>query len=177
MYSRALLMAYLLFRNSFLKLFLNLLTNIIIRKFANNAIYYAQLCENNFCQHQWSIDMIAFERIKKLAKQKHLSLVEINDKAGLGTRTIYHWNKTKPSNDNLKAVAKVLSTTTDYLNGLTDDPTIPDSNVKHKLTWRDLGQEYGGDSPVPDEFQTMVDSLAEGYFKAHPELRKKNDDQ
>ncbi len=119
--------------------------------------------------------MIAFERIKKLAKQKHLSLVEINDKAGLGTRTIYHWNKTKPNNDNLKSVAKVLGTTTDYLNGLTNDPNIPDS-TKRKLTWRDLGQNYGGDDPVPDEFQTMIDSLAEGYFKAHPELKHKNDE-
>ena len=120
--------------------------------------------------------MIAFERIKELTKKKKMTLVEVNDKAGLGTRSIYHWKKTQPSNTALAAVARVLGTTTDYLNGLTDDPTIPDSNVKHKLTWRDLGQEYGGDSPVPDEFQTMVDSLAEGYFKAHPELRKKNDD-
>ena len=68
--------------------------------------------------------MIAFERIKELAKKKKMSLVEVNDKAGLGTRSIYHWNKTQPSNDKLAAVAKVLGTTTDYLNGLTDDPSL-----------------------------------------------------
>lgn len=118
--------------------------------------------------------MIAFERIKKLAKEQHLSLVEVNDRAKLGTRTIYHWKNKQPSVASLTAVANVLHTTTDYLNGLTDDPNIPDS-TKRKLTWRDLGQNYGGDDPVPDEFQTMIDSLAEGYFKAHPELKHKNE--
>lgn len=162
MYSRALLMAYLLFRNSFLKLFLNLLTNIIIRKFANNAIHYAQLCENNFCQHQWSIDMIAFERIKKLAKQKHLSLVEINDKAGLGTRTIYHWNKTKPSNDNLKAVAKVLSTTTDYLNGLTDDPSLP---TEDSFSLDDDKPVMYHGYTVPDKYLDMIRGLMNADIK------------
>ena len=48
-----------------------------------------------------------FERIKELAKKHGLSLIEVNDKAGLGTRSIYHWNKTNPSTNNLKAVAAV----------------------------------------------------------------------
>lgn len=121
--------------------------------------------------------MIAFERIKELAKKKKMTLVEVNDKAGLGTRTIYHWNKTQPSNAKLASVARVLGTTTDYLNGLTDNPEIPNTINKRRLTWRDLGQSYGGDEPVPDDFQNMVDSLAEGYFKSHPELRKKNSDE
>lgn len=37
--------------------------------------------------------MTTFERIKELAKKRGLSLIEVNDKAGLGTRTIYHWKK------------------------------------------------------------------------------------
>lgn len=119
--------------------------------------------------------MIEFERTKNLAKNKKMSLREVNDKAKLGTNSIYKWKSNKPGSDALAAVAKVLNTTTDYLKGLTDDPNIPDS-TKRKLTWRDLGQNYGGDDPVPDEFQTMIDSLAEGYFKAHPELKHKNDE-
>lgn len=119
--------------------------------------------------------MIEFERTKNLAKNKKMSLREVNDKAKLGTNSIYKWKSNKPGSDALAAVAKVLNTTTDYLKGLTDDPNVPDS-VERKLTWRDLGQNYGGDAPVPDEFQTMIDSLAEGYFKAHPDLRKKNHD-
>lgn len=135
-----------------------------------------QKCEKYYVNLDGSVDMIAFERIKELAKKKKMTLVEVNDKAGLGTRSIYHWNKTQPSNDKLASVARVLGTTTDYLNGLTDNPNIPTSTDKRRLTWRDLGQSYGGDDPVPDDFQNMVDSLAEGYFKSHPELRKKNND-
>lgn len=121
--------------------------------------------------------MIEFERTKELAKIRKMSLREVNDKAKLGTNSIYKWKTNKPGSDALAAVAKVLKTTTDYLKGLTDNPSIPTStDDKHRLTWRDLGQSYGGDDPVPDDFQNMVDSLAEGYFKSHPELRKKNSD-
>ena len=65
--------------------------------------------------------MIEFERTKKLAKNKKMSLREVNDKAKLGTNSIYKWKSNKPGSDALAAVAKVLSTTTDYLKGLTDD--------------------------------------------------------
>lgn len=117
--------------------------------------------------------MIAFERIKKLAKQKKISLVEVNDKAGLGTRSIYHWNKTQPSNSNLASVAKVLGTTTDYLNGLTDNPDIPGKRKpeKHGLTWQDLDMPYGGE--IPDELKGMYRALAEQYVKDHPDSLKK----
>lgn len=122
--------------------------------------------------------MSTFERIKNLAKKRGLSLQQVAEKAKIGINTIYKWKNYDPKGTDLAKVANVLHTTVDYLVCLTDDPTqFVDSSIHSKLTWRDLGQEYGGDNPVPDEFQTMVDSLAEGYFKAHPELRKKNDDQ
>lgn len=171
MYSRTLLMAYLLFRNSFLKLFHNLLTNIIIRIYANYATLLCAFLRFNFVNCIGSVDMIAFERIKELAKKKKLSLVEVNDKAGLGTRSIYHWNKTQPSNSNLAAVAKVLNTTTDYLNGLTDNPDIPSESEKHGLTWQDLDMPYGGE--IPDELKGMYRALAEQYVKDHPDSLKK----
>lgn len=120
--------------------------------------------------------MIEFERTKKLAKIRKMSLREVNDKAKLGTNSIYKWKTNKPGSDALAAVATALNTTTDYLKGLTDNPSIPTSTDKRRLTWRDLGQSYGGDDPVPDDFQSLVDSLAEGYFKSNPELRKKNND-
>lgn len=115
--------------------------------------------------------MIAFERIKKLAKEQHLSLVEVNDKAKLGTRTIYHWKNKQPSVASLAAVANVLHTTTDYLNGLTDDPDIPGKPEKHELTWQDLDMPYGGE--IPEDLKGMYKALAEQYVKDHPESFKK----
>lgn len=119
--------------------------------------------------------MIQFERIKELAKKRKMSLVEVNDKAGLGTRSIYHWKTSTPPSDKLKTVANVLGTTTDYLNGATDNPEPHhkkiDNNKRSKLNWKDLGMPYGGE--IPDDLQSMVDSLAESYFKSHPESIKK----
>ena len=115
--------------------------------------------------------MIAFERIKKLAKEQHLSLVEVNDRAKLGTRTIYHWKNKQPSVASLTAVANVLHTTTDYLNGLTDNPDMPGKPDKHELTWQDLDMPYGGE--IPDELKGMYRALAEQYVKDHPDSLKK----
>ena len=83
-----------LFDNSFYNLFYNSLTNIIIRTYANYAIVFFTFLRINFVNLSGSVDMIAFERIKELAKNKKMTLVEVNDKAGLGTRSIYHWKKT-----------------------------------------------------------------------------------
>ena len=119
--------------------------------------------------------MTVFDRIKKLSSKKGKSLQTVAEENNFSSNLFYRWKKSDPIGKDLAKVADYFNTTTDYLLGRTDNPRKPSNNRK-ELTWRDLGQEYGGDSPVPDEFQTMVDSLAEGYFKAHPELRKKNND-
>lgn len=115
--------------------------------------------------------MIAFERIKKLAKKQHLSLVQVNDKANLGTRTIYHWKDKEPSNNNLAAVAKVLHTTTDYLNGTTDNPAIPTDDDRTVSLDEDKPYSYRG-YPVPDRYLKMVRSLMDDDIK---EGRAKDD--
>lgn len=114
--------------------------------------------------------MIAFERIKKLAKEQHLSLVEVNDRAKLGTRTIYHWKNKQPSVASLTAVANVLHTTTDYLNGLTNDPSPIHDVFKDNepgITWTDLDMPYGG--VIPDDLKNMYKAIAEQYVKDHPD--------
>ena len=50
-------------------------------------------CVNIFVKFL-ELDMTPFDRIKKLARVHGLSFIEVNDKAGLGTRTIYHCKKT-----------------------------------------------------------------------------------
>ena len=113
-----------------------------------------------------------FERIKDLANKRHFSnLQEVAEKAGYGKNLIYSWKRKKPNSDSLKAVAEVLNTTTDYLNGLTDNPDIPGKSDKHELTWQDLDMPYGGE--IPDELKGMYRALAEQYVKDHPDSLKK----
>ena len=61
--------------------------------------------------------MTTFERIKELAKSQGLTLARLNEKAGLGTNSIYHWKTKTPSTDSLQKVAKVLNVSVDYLLG------------------------------------------------------------
>lgn len=59
--------------------------------------------------------MSVLDNIRRIAKEHGLSLAEVNNKAGLGTRTIYHWNTKTPSLDNLSKVADVLHISVDDL--------------------------------------------------------------
>ena len=74
--------------------------------------------------------MTTFDNIKKLAKEHGMSLAELNDKAGLGKRTIYRWRTDNPSYTSLAKVAKVLGVTPDQL---TDQNTELDSDDQEML--------------------------------------------
>lgn len=110
--------------------------------------------------------MTAFERIKELARKQGLSLIEVNDKAGLGTRTIYHWKNQVPKSDSLTAVAKVLHTSADYLLGNTDDPAPAAQKNKHAIDLSDIDNmfSYRG-QPVPDEYLDVIKNLMDSDFK------------
>ena len=70
--------------------------------------------------------------------------------------------------------ANKLNTTTDFLTGMTDDPSPKNhgTNDDAALTWADLGMPYGG--KIPDELKQTYADLAESYFKRHPEMLNKN---
>ncbi len=118
-------------------------------------------------------------RIKERGKEFDMSLQDIANATNISPNTIYSWRIKTPRTDKLKEVAKVLHTTTDYLNGLTDDPSIPNNSENHinsnTLTWLDLDMPYGG--TVPDELKDYYKAMAEQYIKQHPEILKKRDEK
>ncbi|MHD0286808.1 helix-turn-helix domain-containing protein [Weissella tructae] len=73
--------------------------------------------------------MTTFDRIKETAKQRGLSLNQLNEKANFKNKIIYSWKTKTPSVDKLKVVADVLGVSVDYLLGNTDD-TMPSSVSK-----------------------------------------------
>ncbi|MGE9987269.1 helix-turn-helix domain-containing protein [Lactobacillus johnsonii] len=115
--------------------------------------------------------MTTFERIKKLAKEHGMTLNEVNDKANLGTRSIYRWKYTEPSYNSLKKVARVFNMTPDELTGASTDK----DKTEGKIQWKDLDMPYGG--TVPDELKDYYKAMAEQYIKQHPEILKKRDDK
>lgn len=106
--------------------------------------------------------MIEFERTKELAKIRKLSLREVNDRSKLGTNSIYKWKSNKPGSDALAAVAKTLNTTTDYLKGLTDDPSLPTDNLFSLDD--DKPVMYHGYT-VPDKYLDMIRGLMDADIK------------
>ena len=104
--------------------------------------------------------MTTFIRIKELAKNKGYSLTKLNDLAGLGKNSIYHWRTKTPSTASLQKVADVLGVSVDYLLGKTDDMhTNKKSTEKEPV---DL------DKALSEEGMAMFDGqpLSEEYKKA-----------
>ena len=57
------------------------------------------------------------ERIKNRAKDLGMTIEEVEQKCGLGKRTIYSWDKNSPAVDKVKRVADLLDTTPGYIMG------------------------------------------------------------
>lgn len=55
------------------------------------------------------------DKIKNLCQNKGVSIPELEKACGLGTRTIYRWDITKPAVDKVKAVADYFGCTIDDL--------------------------------------------------------------
>lgn len=104
--------------------------------------------------------MTTFERIKQTAKQRGLTLNQLNDKAQMKNNVIYSWKTKTPSSDKLKAVADVLGVSVDYLLGNTDEPTT--KRTPDEMTPLEL------DKALSEEGVVMFDGkpLSEGYKKA-----------
>lgn len=74
--------------------------------------------------------MTIYERTESTAKQRGLSMPELERKAGLGEKSIYSWKRSTPKSDNLAKVANVLHVSTDYLLGRTDQMNATSSDKK-----------------------------------------------
>ena len=118
---------------------------------------------------------VLYSRITDLTALKKMSLAELERKLGFSNGIISTWKKSNPSIDKVEKVANLFDTTTDYLLGRTDDPTVPNNSENHinsnTLTWLDLDMPYGGS--VPDELKDYYKAMAEQYIKQHPEILKK----
>lgn len=108
--------------------------------------------------------MTLFDNLKVIAKKHGMSLLQINEKAGLGKNAIYKWRTQKPSTENLQKVAKVLHTSTDYLLGNTDDPS-PISKDHHAIDIEnDELLSYRG-RPIPDDYLDIIKNLMDSDIK------------
>lgn len=99
-----------------------------------------------------------FELIKQLARKRGYSLTKLNDQAGLGTNSIYHWKNTTPSTDSLAKVAKVLGVSVDYLLGKDSSSAKPKIDLADDDSFIAL---YEG-KPVSDDDMEIIKRLLRG---------------
>ncbi|KRL40705.1 helix-turn-helix domain-containing protein [Liquorilactobacillus nagelii] len=65
--------------------------------------------------------MTILGRIKKLADEQKMPLVEIEEKSGLAKNAIYKLDRQTPRVDKIEKIASTLGTSVDYLLGRTND--------------------------------------------------------
>jgi len=93
-----------------------------------------------------------------------IKLTKLNDKAGLGTNSIYHWKTKTPSTESLSKVANVLHVSVDYLLGKTDDPDVKSSSSSKKkveINDDDVIMTFEG-RPIPPEDIELMKRLLRG---------------
>lgn len=75
-------------------------------------------------------------KIKKLAKERNISLSELEKKAEIAPRSIYSWKSKNPTATKIQKVADVLNTNADYLLGRSNNPKPIDKKDDPALFFR-----------------------------------------
>ncbi|MGB2577433.1 helix-turn-helix domain-containing protein [Leuconostoc suionicum] len=113
------------------------------------------------------------DRIKYLAKEKELSLSQIEKDANLAKTSIYTWKNKTPNARNLEKVANILDTNTDYLLGRSNDPSPideeDDPSMFFRIDMRNVPEEDR------DEFKAQLKLLKDFAFKQIEEARKEQE--
>ena len=113
------------------------------------------------------------DRIKYLAKEKELSLSQIEKDANLAKTSIYTWKNKTPNAKNLEKVANILDTNTDYLLGRSNNPSPideeDDPSMFFRIDMRNVPEEDR------DEFKAQLKLLKDFAFKQIEEARKEQE--
>ncbi|MFO1441700.1 helix-turn-helix transcriptional regulator [Bacillus sp. Bva_UNVM-123] len=100
--------------------------------------------------------MATLERIKKLCKERSITVSILEEKLDLPNNTIYQWKTRTPSTDRLEKVADYFNVSVDYLLGRTKEQDI-DTIAAH----------YNGEDWTEDELEEIE------RFKEFVRLKRK----
>jgi transcriptional regulator with XRE-family HTH domain len=68
--------------------------------------------------------MIFLDRLKTALNQRGLTIKQLSEQANISEQTIYSWKKSNPKADVVSKIATTINVSSDYLLGLTDDPSV-----------------------------------------------------
>lgn len=102
--------------------------------------------------------MTTFERIKKLAKKRDVTLQKVATDLGFGESTLYKWKKQTPNGEYLSKVADYFHVSVDYLLGREDEE--PDTDIERIL---DNAMSYDG-KPLTEHDRKALKGIIKAYL-------------
>lgn len=93
------------------------------------------------------INLTTFDRVKKLADDRKISLTELAKRVDMGVNSLYKWKTQKPAVDKLQKVADYFNVSVDYLLGRTEK-----ENFEPELTEKD-------ERDIQKELQKIIEGL------------------
>lgn len=112
--------------------------------------------------------MTLVEKIRALARQRDLSLPQLEQELGLGNGTISRWRSSSPNTEKLQKIADYFQVSMDYLLGREQYLTQKDEkdiakdldNIMEKLTSGEDGPaSYNGEELSPEAAELFRDEL------------------
>mgnify|MGYP004566676865 FL=1 len=112
--------------------------------------------------------MTLVEKIRALARQRDLSLPQLEQELGLGNGTISRWRSSSPNTEKLQKIADYFQVSMDYLLGREQYLTQKDEkdiakdldNIMEKLTSGEDGPaSYNGEEISPEAAELFRDEL------------------
>lgn len=112
--------------------------------------------------------MTLVEKIRALARQRDLSLPQLEQELGLGNGTISRWRSSSPNTEKLQKIADYFNVSMDYLLGREQYLTQKDEkdiakdldSIMEKLTSGENGPaSYNGEEISPEAAELFKDEL------------------
>ncbi|MED0758306.1 helix-turn-helix transcriptional regulator [Aneurinibacillus thermoaerophilus] len=116
------------------------------------------------------------QRIKQRRKERKMTQAQVAKELGIDNTTVSKWESDtyQPDAENLKKLANLLLTTTDYLTGRTNDPSPKESDKKMNLFFYDGLEGYEDLSPEEQEaFREHMYEEARQAIELVKKLKKK----
>ena len=118
--------------------------------------------------------MTTFERIKKLAKNRGVTLQKVANELGFGESNLYKWKKQTPNGEYLAKVADYFHVSVDYLLGRENSDSVSDQKDLKKFLDDNLnyGMTYDGQNLTDEEKERLKIALTQVFYKYKDKFKK-----
>ena len=124
--------------------------------------------------------MTLVDKIRTLARQRDMSLPQLEQELGLGNGTISRWRNSSPNTEKLHKIADYFNVSMDYLLGREQYLTHKDekdiSKILEQTKEQLLSQEglmFDGDPASPEAVDSILAAMQIGIAKAKKKNKEK----